>query len=547
MGIAIHYEFERIYWVDRNTSKSRSVLRSCGLDGAGYLQTYLYQKVGNITVSLNLTDLVINIADQNTAYFIDSGKHGAILATNLDFPKTYNNDSVMYDYWMGYYATREVVSKWNFNIEDPQYLLLDDNMEYLLWSDRSRKEINFYRYTFRENDQTKSGTAFQQLLATNQIYPDIPVGLLLDRGLGTPRWGKYLDCYGKGVCTGLAGNWECQCFKGYFGDCQARTCPTGRAWFHEPAVDEMAHDEYVECSNMGVCDRSTGQCKCREGYSGAACERRHCVGNGVSSFSCNNRGRCVPLRRLAQDGHKNEYLEPAPIAYGTLASDPATWDADMIYGCLADEYGSSSDGNTNNLQAREEYNISTHSGADLSVLECPAGYDSNKATIQYGTEKNFSNTLEVQTLLCHATGGYFTLTFRGVVSSKIYAVDTQETFQEKLSTMQYLGSVTVSPSVASSTVCSENGQNTWNITMSSVMGGNIPLLAVASKALSGWPMKVTITRSERGSATGLLQCSGHGWCNTQTGRCDCWEHFGPSDGAGNAGPRGDCGFREVIR
>jgi hypothetical protein len=83
--------------------------------------------------------------------------------------------------------------------------------------------------------------------------------------------------------------------------------------------------------------------------------------------------------------------------------------------------------------------------------------------------------------------------------------------------------------------------------MSAVMGGNIPLLAVASKALSGWPMKVTITRSERGSATGLLQCSGHGWCNTQTGRCDCWEHFGPSDGAGNAGPRGDCGFREVIR
>ena len=42
-----------------------------------------------------------------------------------------------------------------------------------------------------------------------------------------------------------------KCDPGYFGDCQARTCPTGRAWFHEPAVNEIAHDELVECSNMG--------------------------------------------------------------------------------------------------------------------------------------------------------------------------------------------------------------------------------------------------------------------------------------------------------
>ena len=42
-----------------------------------------------------------------------------------------------------------------------------------------------------------------------------------------------------------------QCDPGFFGDCQARTCPSGRAWFHEPAVDEIAHDEFAECSNMG--------------------------------------------------------------------------------------------------------------------------------------------------------------------------------------------------------------------------------------------------------------------------------------------------------
>ena len=37
-----------------------------------------------------------------------------------------------------------------------------------------------------------------------------PVGLLLDRGLGAPQWGPFLDCYGHGRCTGLQGNFECE-------------------------------------------------------------------------------------------------------------------------------------------------------------------------------------------------------------------------------------------------------------------------------------------------------------------------------------------------
>ena len=36
--------------------------------------------------------------------------------------------------------------------------------------------------------------------------------------------------------------------------------------WHEPIVDEIAHDEDVECSNMGVCVRASGQCACRPGF-----------------------------------------------------------------------------------------------------------------------------------------------------------------------------------------------------------------------------------------------------------------------------------------
>jgi len=65
---------------------------------------------------------------------------------------------------------------------------------------------------------------------------------------------------------GTQGNWKCECFPGFYGDCRMRTCPTGPAWFAEPVVDNIAHDVEVECSNAGRCNRDTGTCTCDTGY-----------------------------------------------------------------------------------------------------------------------------------------------------------------------------------------------------------------------------------------------------------------------------------------
>ena len=56
------------------------------------------------------------------------------------------------------------------------------------------------------------------------------------------------------------------------GDCAERTCPHGKAWFDQPSATDTAHAR-VECSNMGICDRTSGLCVCRPGFEGAACER----------------------------------------------------------------------------------------------------------------------------------------------------------------------------------------------------------------------------------------------------------------------------------
>lgn len=41
-------------------------------------------------------------------------------------------------------------------------------------------------------------------------------------------------------------------------------------------------------------------------------------------------------------------------------------------------------------------------------------------------------------------------------------------------------------------------------------------------------------------------CSNHGICDRHTGECDCLDGWGNSDGAGNVGTIGDCGYRLPI-
>lgn len=63
-------------------------------------------------------------------------------------------------------------------------------------------------------------------------------------------------------------------------------------------VPNTAH-EYRECSNKGICDRSSGSCQCFAGYEGSACQRASCpVTNGLT---CSGHGKCKDIKTLAQD------------------------------------------------------------------------------------------------------------------------------------------------------------------------------------------------------------------------------------------------------
>lgn len=145
-------------------------------------------------------------------------------------------------------------------------------------------------------------------------------------------WGEYVwtekrhrkagmcenQCSGHGTCE-VNGN--CQCFKGLDGedewtgpDCSSRTCPFDFAWVGASINANNLHP-WAECSNKGICDRSSGECQCFVGYEGAACQRTVCPDN------CNDQGTCWPEKHLASKA-------------GRVYDAP--WDAMKHVGCLCD-------------------------------------------------------------------------------------------------------------------------------------------------------------------------------------------------------------------
>jgi len=161
-------------------------------------------------------------------------------------------------------------------------------------------------------------------------------------------------CSHNGVC---GANDKCSCFQNWQGaDCSQRTCPYSLAWVDTADGTNSAH-YYAECSNKGVCDRKTAECKCFDGYEGKACRRSTCP------EKCSGHGTCEYIDELAVDyydrrnGPGAKHKDLAGSAQGstvstrqavpTVVADTVNtkfysgflydlWDAGKIQGCKCD-------------------------------------------------------------------------------------------------------------------------------------------------------------------------------------------------------------------
>jgi len=90
-------------------------------------------------------------------------------------------------------------------------------------------------------------------------------------------------------------------------------------------ISDSAHD-YMECSNKGLCDRSSGVCNCFDGYDGSACQRASCPSS--SAGFCSGHGMCYTAKEIARKDYNNSYN---------------LWDEYSSMGCICDPGYSGSD------------------------------------------------------------------------------------------------------------------------------------------------------------------------------------------------------------
>lgn len=176
-------------------------------------------------------------------------------------------------------------------------------------------------------------------------------------------------CSGRGSCDISD---TCHCYNRKNGepawtnaDCSGRTCPKDNAWVGYVANSNDVHP-VMECSNMGICDRGTGECACFPNYEGIACERTTCP-NG-----CSGAGICFTQEQLALEA-------------GRTYSAP--WDAKKHVGCVCD------------LGRR---------GPDCSLIECPSGADVMRGLgNEAGRDCSGRGLCDYSTGLCECHHGYY--------------------------------------------------------------------------------------------------------------------------------------------
>ena len=143
-------------------------------------------------------------------------------------------------------------------------------------------------------------------------------------------------CSGHGTCMT---DDVCNCYDNWgigmhqdSGDCSERKCPYELAWVDTPDKSGAFH-KYAECAGRGICDRSTGECACFDGYEGKGCQRTSCPND------CSGHGTCEYIEDMVFGKTWNDYTN---VGFRSEAKtfDFNSWDAGKTRGCVCDaQYG----------------------------------------------------------------------------------------------------------------------------------------------------------------------------------------------------------------
>lgn len=273
-----------------------------------------------------------------------------------------------------------------------------------------------------------------------------------------------------------------------------------------------------------------GQCICEEGmFEGSACERFVCPNR------CSDKGRCISSRALAKMQDPGELRKETGCTISDVCEDgdcdtrdysvcmqtdayDTPWEADHWFGCLCDE---------------------GYTGYDCSLRTCAEGDDPL-------TEWQDN---DIQLLECHADFGTFTLSYGRETTTPISVDASVMDVTNALNALSSLEegqdpSVSVSWTSGVDRVCVAAG-NLIQVTFLQSFG-DLPLIIPDGTELGQTSASDTPLITSQKVVPGTKEsdsCSNHGTCDDSRGVCKCLDYWMTSDGYGNAGTRGDCGFR----
>jgi len=225
------------------------------------------------------------------------------------------------------------------------------------------------------------------------------------------------QCSGHGTCMT---DDVCQCYDNFgsglshdSGDCSDRICPFEVAWVDHPDVAGH-HHKYMECAGKGICDRSTGECSCFEGYEGKGCQRAACPND------CSGHGRCDYIEDLPYGATWNDWVDENSATSlmtsrtQSLFSDDAKmfeyhlWDKSKSRKCVCD---------------------ATYGDLDCSKRLCPYGTDvlDTKDDTYYGLDEQ---KYQEQTILLSSLSGDF-----DQLASKSFALTFTSRLNETFTTV----------------------------------------------------------------------------------------------------------------
>jgi len=258
------------------------------------------------------------------------------------------------------------------------------------------------------------------------------------------------------------------------------------------------------------------------------------------------------MSQLATEAELNG--DATSFTYGNDPHNAKTWDHSMMSGCKCDP---------------------GYEGYDCILKSCPYGDD----------PETYGQSNEIQFISCMGTGGSFKLGFRQKTTLAIPWDANAAAVEKLIEEMPTVGdvNVTFTNETLGSGACNHEGSNIMQIEFLEALG-NVPAFKLDNSLLENINSTVFVTEPAgtgalfvahngldfhttvpivgplstylyhtnpltNGSYTGIMgerekkRCSGRGHCDYTLGVCSCFAGYAQSDGKGNRGLIGDCGYR----